>query len=82
MPLGVAIVGGMQRSAVNRLIAPVSSTLSYNGSNQLQTVTTASGTKTFTYNVNGVLQSIAGTGAYVNKAFGYTGDNLTSITVS
>jgi hypothetical protein len=48
----------------------------------LSTITDADGVKTFSYNPDGTLAAIAGSGAYPTKTFGYTGGVLTSITVS
>jgi len=59
----------------------LSKTLTYNVDGTLNTATDALGVKTMSYS-GGKLVSIAGTGAYVNKSFTYSGDTLTGITVS
>lgn len=63
-------------------IQPASVALTYNVDDQLATYADAYGSKTFSYDVGGKLIGIAGTGAYPSKAFGYSGDQLTSVTVS
>ena len=62
-------------------VEPVGKTLTYSG-DRLATVTDAYGTKTLAYNGGGQLTTIAGTGAYKNKTFTYTGLQLTSYTVT
>ena len=59
---------------------PLDTTFTYNPDGTLNTVTTASGTKTMGY-TGGKLTSITGTGIYQSKNFTYTGDQLTGIDV-
>lgn len=75
-------LAGTYPSPTVKQVHGVSATLGYDGNNRLSTYTSAYGTKTFTYDLNGVLQSINGTGIYANKTFSYTGPQLTGITVT
>jgi len=59
--------------------ASLSKTLSYTGT-QLTGIVSSAGTKTLSY-TGSKLTSIVGTGEYKSKNFGYTGDQLTSVTV-
>ena len=69
-------------SAVANEILGKSKTLAYNLDGTLNVVTTVDGTKTMGYNLDGTLASVTGTGIYPNKAFGFTGGQLTDIVVS
>ena len=61
---------------------PLTTGLTYDGQGRVSTVTTAQGTKTFTYTGN-QLTYIAGTGDYKNKTLAYDGSGkLLSVTVS
>lgn len=63
-------------------IKPVSTTIAYDGQNRVSVITTASGTKTISYNLDGTVASVVGTGSYKTKTMTYSGGLLTSITVS
>lgn len=64
-------------------IKPLSTTLGYDGSGRLSTITTAHGTKTLAYDGAGRLSTITGTGDYHSKTFTYDGNGrLSAITVS
>ena len=58
---------------------PLNATLSYTG-DQLTQVIKGSVTKDFTYNMDGTLNTVDD-GTWI-KTMGYTGNNLTSITVT
>jgi hypothetical protein len=62
-------------------LEPVSKTLTYTGS-LLTQIVDAYGTQMFSYDVNGNLTSVTGTGKYRSKTFTYSGGNLTSIAVT
>jgi YD repeat-containing protein len=63
-------------------VKPLSTSIVYDGNGRVLTVTTSSGTKTMSYNPDGTLATITGTGSYRNKSFTYSGGILTGITVS
>ena len=65
-----------------KTVRGVSSSITYDGQGRVDVVTTALGTKTMTYNPDGTLASIAGTGQYRSKTFTYSGGALTAVTVS
>jgi hypothetical protein len=57
-------------------------TLTYDGSNNLIYLVDEYGAKSFSYNINGLLVSISGSGRYQSKSFTYDGnDNLIGITI-
>jgi len=61
----------------------LSKTFGYNVDGQLVSINDAQGIKSLSYDVEGKLESITGTGIYPDKAFAYDVDgNLSSITVS
>lgn len=63
--------------------AELSKTFTYDGNGRLSVITDSAGTKTLSYNVNGTLNQIIGTGPYVTKTFNYNVDGtLAGITVS
>jgi YD repeat-containing protein len=76
-----AIANEVSRANLAYELKSTSSTLVYTG-DLLTSVTDAYGTKTFSYDIDGRLTSIVGTGLYPTKTFAYTGDQLTSITVT
>lgn len=63
-------------------VDPVSTTITYDGQGRTSIITTSRGTKTFSYNLDGTLGSIVGTGSYKSKSFIYSGSVLTGVTVS
>lgn len=63
-------------------VKPLSTSIAYDGNGRVSVVSTVSGTKTMTYNPDGTLASIAGTGSYRSKVFTYSGGQLMGITVS
>jgi hypothetical protein len=62
-------------------VEPSSATLVYTGE-LLTLVTDSYGTKAYSYDIDGRLTDITGTGKYRSKTFAYTGEQLTSITVT
>lgn len=52
----------------------------YNPDGSLQSVVDSQGTKTFSYDAYGRILQVIGSGKYPTKTFGYTGDQITSIT--
>lgn len=62
-------------------IEPVSKTLTYTGA-LLTGIADAYGTQMFSYDVNGNLTSVTGTGKYRSKTFTYSGGNLTATVVA
>jgi hypothetical protein len=56
-------------------------TLTYDINNNLSSITTIKGTKTFNYDGSGNLISISGTGIYPTKSFIYTDGQLTQILI-
>jgi hypothetical protein len=77
----IFIAGTSKEVRIITQIEPVSKTLTYTGS-LLTQIADAYGTQMFSYDVNGVLTSVTGTGKYRSKAFTYSGGNLTSIAVT
>jgi YD repeat-containing protein len=75
-------LGGTTSAGYVKTVRGVSGSLAYDGNGRLSVVTTALGTKTMTYNGDGSLASIAGTGQYRNKTFTYTNGALTAVAVS
>lgn len=60
-----------------------SKVFSYDGDNRLHVITDSFGTKTFSYDVDGKLFQIIGTGIYTTKTFSYDVDGkLIGISVS
>ena len=57
---------------------PVDRTLVYTGE-LLTSTSDVYGTQTFSYDINGRLEAITGTGKYRSKTFTYTGEQLTAI---
>jgi hypothetical protein len=74
-------LGGTTAVGYVKVVRGVSGTLTYTG-DRLTGVSTALGTKTLSYNPDGTLAAIAGTGNYRSKAFAYTDGRLTGVTVS
>lgn len=66
----------------NDLAQPVDKTLAYNLNGTLQSITTPLGVMTFSYNPDGTLAQIVGTGEYKTKTFTYSGGKLVQITVN
>jgi hypothetical protein len=61
----------------------LSKTFTYDGNGRLSVITDSGGTKTLSYNLNGTLNQIVGTGPYVTKTFSYNLDGtLSGISVS
>lgn len=61
---------------------PVDKEISYNLDGTIDTIIDANGSKTFTYDINGRLESITGTGAYVSKDLIYDIDGkLTDVNI-
>jgi YD repeat-containing protein len=75
-------LGGTSSAGYVKTVRGVSATLTYDGNGRLSTLTSALGTKTMTYNPDGTLASIAGTGQYRSKTLSYSGGKLASVTVS
>jgi len=75
-------LGGTTAAGYVKIVRGLSTTVTYDGSNRVSTITTSLGTKTMTYNGDGTLASITGSGNYHNKSFTYSGGILQSITVS
>lgn len=63
--------------------AELSKTFTYDGNGRLSVITDSAGTKTLSYNIDGTLNQIVGTGPYVTKTFSYNLDGtLSGISVS
>jgi hypothetical protein len=63
--------------------AELSKSFTYDGDGRLSVITDSSGTKTLSYNLDGTLNQIVGTGPYVTKTFSYNLDGtLSGISVS
>jgi len=75
-------LGGTSSAGYVKTVRGVSATLTYDGNGRLSTLTSALGTKTMTYNPDGTLASIAGTGQYRSKTLYYSGGKLASVAVS
>lgn len=61
----------------------LSKTFTYDGDGRLSVITDSAGTKTLSYNLDGTLNQIVGTGPYVTKTFSYNLDGtLSGIAVS
>lgn len=52
-------------------LSDISTVITYNIDGRVSTVTTSFGTKTMSYDINGLLTSISGTGRYKSKTFTY-----------
>ena len=74
-------LGGTIADGFVQTVRGVTTALTYDGLGRLDTLTTALGTKTFTYNGDGTLAAITGTGQYHSKTFAYVGGVLTGVTV-
>lgn len=93
----VAVGGGISKSAVQKMIDAalvgvggvsedrlengLDFSLTYLGDGKLNTYGTSEGTKTFSYNPDGTLASISGSGIYKNKSFTYLDGKLVSVDV-
>lgn len=75
-------LGGTSPNGYVKTVRGVSSSLTYDGNGRLSTVTTAIGTKTMTYNPDGTMAGITGTGSYKSKTFTYAGGKLSAVEVS
>ena len=75
-------LGGTTAAAWVKTVRGLSSALAYDVDGRLDTVTTAAGSKTMSYNPDGTLASITGTGIYVSKTFAYEDGALTGVAVS
>ena len=60
----------------------VSLSITYDNQGRFSTLTSPRGTKTATYNLDGTLASIVGTGAYKSKTFTYFGGKLVGVSVT
>lgn len=84
--IGPAALGGDLSGTTDngyvQIVRGLSSDITYDGQNRVSVITTALGTKTMTYNIDGTLASITGTGNYRSRTFTYTAGALTSVTVS
>lgn len=67
-------------SAAN-VINPVTTAFVYDGNNILITSSNENGSKYFSYNPDGTLGSITGSGLYKSKVFFYSAGNLISSSV-
>lgn len=75
-------LGGTTTDGYVKTVRGVSGTFSYDGQNRLVFMSTALGTKTYSYNPDGTLDSITGTGSYRSKQFTYSGGLLVDVVVS
>jgi len=84
LALGGDLAGSTDNAEVLQVRPAGTTTLGYDGSGRLETVTVAGrGTKTLTYDGSGRLTGVVGTGIYSSLTLGYDGGgNLVSVGVS
>lgn len=75
----VAVVGD---TPVSTVLSGVSSSFTYDSQGRISTMTTSIGTKTITYNPDGTVASVVGTGGYATKSMTWVGGVLQSVLVA